>query len=77
VNIPLCQTDPATGQCISGIGSSVTIAANATPTFWIFVRGNGNVPFNPAANLIFVRFKYGGSPPKTATFEQYDLPGSV
>ena len=43
VNIFLCQTDPATGQCISGIGPNVTaqINANATPTFGIFVQGNG------------------------------------
>jgi hypothetical protein len=62
VNIFLCQTDPATGQCISAIGSSVTttINANATPTFAIFVQGNGNVPFDPAGNRIFVRFKDGG-----------------
>ena len=62
VNIFLCQTDPATGQCISAIGSSVTttINANATPTFAIFVQGNGNIPFDPAGNRIFVRFKDGG-----------------
>ena len=59
VNISLCQTNPATGQCISGIGSTMTttINANATPTFGIFVQGSGNVPFDPAANRIFVRFK--------------------
>jgi hypothetical protein len=62
VNISLCQTDPATGQCISALGPIVTtmINANATPTFAIFVQGNGNVPFDPAANRIFVRFKDGG-----------------
>ena len=62
VNISLCQTDPANGQCISGIGPSVTtqINANATPTFGIFVQGNGNVPFDPAANRVFVRFKDTG-----------------
>jgi hypothetical protein len=61
VNISLCQTNPGTGQCISGIGPSVTtqINANATPTFGIFVHGAGNVPFDPAANRIFVRFKDG------------------
>jgi hypothetical protein len=25
--------------------------------FGIFVQGNGNVPFDPAVNRIFVRFK--------------------
>jgi hypothetical protein len=62
VNVSLCQTNPATGQCISAIGSSVTttINANATPTFAVFVQGSGNVPFDPAANRVFVRFNGGG-----------------
>jgi len=62
VNISLCQTNPATAQCISGIGPNVTtqINANATPTFGIFVQGNGNIPFDPAGNRIFVRFKDDG-----------------
>jgi CSLREA domain-containing protein len=61
LNISLCQTEPATGQCMSVIGPTVTTAinANATPTFGIFVHGNGNVPFDPAVNRIFVRFKDG------------------
>jgi hypothetical protein len=69
VNISLCQTDPATGQCISAIGPSVTtqIDANTTPTFGIFVTGTGNVPFDPAANRIFVRFKDGGGVTRGST----------
>jgi Cellulase (glycosyl hydrolase family 5) len=69
VVISLCQTNPATGQCISAIGPSVTtqINANATPTFGIFVQGNGNVPFDPAANRIFVRFKDGGNVTRGST----------
>ena len=59
LTVSLCETNPATGQCISAIGGSVTttINANATLTFGIFVQGNGNVPFDPAANRVFVRFK--------------------
>jgi hypothetical protein len=69
VNISLCQTNPATGQCISAIGPSVTttINANATPTFGIFVQGSGNVPFDPAGNRIFMRFKDGGSVTRGST----------
>jgi hypothetical protein len=69
LNISLCQTDPATGQCISVIGPTVTTAinANATPTFGIFVQGNGNVPFDPAPNRIFVRFKDGGAVTRGST----------
>jgi hypothetical protein len=69
VNISLCQTNPSTAQCISAIGSSVTtqINANATPTFGIFVQGKGNVPFDPAVNRIFVRFKDGGGVTRGST----------
>jgi hypothetical protein len=61
--INLCETNPTTGQCISTIGSTVItqINANATPTFGIFVQGNGNVSFDPATNRIFVRFKDSGN----------------
>jgi hypothetical protein len=59
VNISLCETDPVIGNCISLIGNTVTttIHANATPTFGVFVQGNGPVPFDPAINRIFIRFK--------------------
>ena len=69
VSISMCETNPATGACISAIGSSVTtqINANATPTFGIFVTGSGNVPFDPAANRISVRFKDSGGVTRGAT----------
>jgi hypothetical protein len=59
LTVSLCETNPATGQCISGIGSTVTttINTNATPTFGIFVQASANVAFDPALNRIFVRFK--------------------
>ena len=69
LKISLCQTDPATGECISAIGPSVTttINANATPTFGIFVLGTGNVPFDPAVNRIFVRFRDSGGVTRGST----------
>jgi hypothetical protein len=69
VNIALCETNPITGQCISTLGPNVTtqINANATPTFGIFVQGNGNVPFDPAVNRIFVRFKDNGGVTRGST----------
>jgi hypothetical protein len=62
VIIFLCQTDSNTGQCVKPATPSTnpvvaTIGANATATFGIFVAGTGNIPFNAAANRIFVRFK--------------------
>jgi hypothetical protein len=61
IAISICQTNPSNGQCVSAMAPSVTIQINAgaTPTFGIFVQGNGNVPFDPAGNRVFVRFKDG------------------
>ena len=62
LSITLCGTNPATGACINPtvptLGPVTTsIAGNATPTFAFFVTGTDTVPFDPANNRIFVRFK--------------------
>ena len=59
VSLGLCQTNPGTGQCISGIGPSVTVdvGSGQTPTFAVFVTGHGVVPFDPGRNRAFVRFE--------------------
>ena len=69
VSLRLCQTNPATGVCLSPPASTVTtqIDANATPTFGIFVDGAGTVPFNPANNRVFVRFTDAGGLTRGAT----------
>ena len=57
VSLFICQTNPGTGACLGSPASTVTttINANDTPTFAVFVQGSGNVPFDPAANRVFVR----------------------
>ena len=60
INLFVCETVPATGQCMAPPSTSVTtsVAANATPTFGVFVAGTGvAVPFDPAKNRVFVRLK--------------------
>lgn len=59
VSIMICQTDPPSGQCITPIQSSVpaTIAANATPTFAVFVYTTSPIAPDPANKRIFVRFR--------------------
>ena len=55
----ICQTDPASGQCLAPLGASVTLAdfaAGATPTFSVFVTANSAIPFDPAASRLFIRF---------------------
>ncbi len=59
VTITICQTVPSTGACMGTPNPTVTttIAANATPTFGVFVTGNGNIADLPGADRISVRFK--------------------
>jgi streptogramin lyase len=59
VSISICQTNPSTGQCLAPPTTNVpvTINANATPTFGLFVTGTGSVPFMPAVNRVFVQFQ--------------------
>jgi len=61
ISTMICETNPATGQCLTAIGPSVTttIAAGAEPTFAIFPTAFAPVAFNPAVNRIFVRFTDG------------------
>jgi YVTN family beta-propeller protein len=57
----MCQTNPASGQCISPVGVTVptTINAGDTPTFAVFGQANGAIPFDPANSRIFVQFTDG------------------
>ena len=61
--VPLiCRTDPVTSVCVDPPAPSVRLGfpPNATPTFAVFVIGiGGHVPFDPAVNRVFVRFKSG------------------
>jgi hypothetical protein len=59
VSLRLCQSDPATAECLSPEAGSVTtlMDTGATATFSIFVQGEGTMPFLPASNRIFVRFR--------------------
>lgn len=59
VTFALCQTNPATSLCLVPPAERVTtaIGADATAAFGIFVTGSGAIPFAPAINRLFVRFR--------------------
>lgn len=71
VTLALCQTNPQSGGCINpavpGPSATVQINAGETPTFGLFVQGHGNVPFAPAVNRVFVRFRTPGGATVGAT----------
>jgi streptogramin lyase len=62
VILTVCQTNPSTGACLAAPAPNVTttIAANAMPTFGIFVAGSAAVPDLPAINRVLVRFTDAG-----------------
>ncbi len=58
LTLTLCQTVPATGQCMASPSATVapTVNAGATPTFAVFATGSAAIPFAPATSRVFVRF---------------------
>ena len=62
VTTALCETNPATGQCLSppALSLSKTISASDTASYAVFVTGSGSVPFDPANNRIVVEFQQAG-----------------
>jgi pimeloyl-ACP methyl ester carboxylesterase len=69
VSLVMCETDPASGGCLAPPAGSVTtaIGSGATSTFGIFVTGGGPVPFDPANNRVFLRFRDPGGAVRGST----------
>jgi hypothetical protein len=69
VSLSVCQTNTATGACLAPPTPTVTttIAANATPSFAVFVAGSSPVADQPAVNRIFVRLQDAGGVLRGAT----------
>ena len=59
LTITVCETNSGTGACLAPPDLTVdtTIAASATATFGVFVEASAQVPFDPANNRVFVRFR--------------------
>jgi hypothetical protein len=69
LSVSLCQTNPNTGQCLSGAQASLPVQINAgqTPTFAFFLSAAGPIPLDAANNRIFVRFKDGNGVTRGST----------
>jgi hypothetical protein len=65
----VCQTNPANGQCLGGLATSVatSIGAKETPTFAVFVVANAPLAFDPAVHRVFLRFRDAGGVIRGAT----------
>jgi virginiamycin B lyase len=58
--VTICETNPATGACYftaHPVYGPVVISSTDTPTYSVFATATGAIPFSPATNRIFVRFK--------------------
>jgi hypothetical protein len=63
----ITKTNPSTGACINpstpGASSTVTVTANQTVTFSVFIQAKGTaVPFDPANSRVFIIGKQGATP---------------
>jgi subtilase family serine protease len=69
LTLALCETDPKSGQCVTMVGASATVAISggATPTFAIFGTASGSIPFDPANSRIFVLFSDASGVERGAT----------
>lgn len=59
LDLSVCQQDPNTGECLTSPGSetSISLSADETAAFAIFVTASGSIPFDPANHRIFVRIR--------------------
>lgn len=57
--LTVCETVPATGACMAAPAPSTATAVTAggTNTYGVFAAASGTVPFAPATNRIFLRFR--------------------
>jgi YVTN family beta-propeller protein len=55
----LCQSNPATGQCLATPAASVPLSfgTGAAPTFSVFLGASAPIALDPAAARIFMRFR--------------------
>ena len=69
LTIQICETNSTIGNCLASPAERLTIGvgANETRTFGLFVSGRGTVPFDPATNRIFVRFRDSGGVTRGST----------
>jgi hypothetical protein len=69
VSLAVCETNPTLGTCAGPAGTSVVteVAANATPTFAVFVGASAPTAFDPGTNRVHVRFLDGAGVVRGAT----------
>ena len=60
LSLSICQTDPASGSCLSSASSQVDlqVASGASPTFAVFASGTGaDILLDAAGRRVLVRFR--------------------
>lgn len=62
LSLTLCQTNPASGACLSPPSNSTTatVNSNQTVTYTVFATALSPIPFDPVMNRIYLRLASGG-----------------
>jgi hypothetical protein len=59
--LAICETDPNSGACINPpaatVSTTAAVAHNGTIYYTVFVKGSGNIPFDPANSRLFLRLR--------------------
>jgi hypothetical protein len=55
----ICETNPATGVCLGPLSNAITFLSvgGETRSFMVTVNATGAIPFDPAVNRVFLRFR--------------------
>jgi hypothetical protein len=58
LTVTVCQTNPASGQCLAPPAASVTATVNSgdTPTFGFFATASAAIPFDPVNSRVSCQF---------------------
>jgi hypothetical protein len=64
LSLTICETNPSTGACINPPAPTVSTTAavphDGTVYYTIFVKGSGNIAYDPANKRLFLRLRSAG-----------------